>query len=180
MTDARVRRDYLEILERGLAPAQKCIALHVALEFQLGIQAESVGTPKTIDLNGMIDDQLGREERIDELWIPAHVLDGLAHGREIHHRWNAREILQQHARWHERDFFLSYPGRPGCQCANVVSPHETSVFATQEIFQQYAEGEGQFCQVGYALLLKCFQTVDFEGLCADMELVARAEGISRG
>ena len=56
MADTRVRRNNFEILESGLSPAQKSVALHVALKFQLGIQGEGVDVAEIVHLDGVVDD----------------------------------------------------------------------------------------------------------------------------
>ena len=43
MADAGVWRDDFEILKGGLAPAEKGVALDVALKFEFGVQAEGIG-----------------------------------------------------------------------------------------------------------------------------------------
>jgi hypothetical protein len=60
----------------------------------------------------VIDHELGGEERIDALGIPAHFLHRFAHRGEIDDGGNAGEILQQDACGHERDFFLRDAGSP--------------------------------------------------------------------
>ena len=63
--DAGVRRDDLEVLEGGLAPAQERVALLVALELLLGVDAEGVARAELVDLHGVVDDELDRHERVD-------------------------------------------------------------------------------------------------------------------
>ena len=64
MDDARVRRYHLKALKGGLAPAKESVALLVTLKLQQRIRAESLLRSELIDLNGMIDHQIGRDERI--------------------------------------------------------------------------------------------------------------------
>ncbi len=134
VADASVWRNDFEILESGLAPAEKGVALDVALKFQLGVKAKSIGVAEFVDLHGMVDDQLGGKERIDARGIAAHALDRLAHGGEIDDGGDAGEILQQDARGHEGDFFLRGVGSPAGEGANVLGANEAAIFATQEIF----------------------------------------------
>ena len=63
--DAGVRRHDLEALEGVLAPAQERVALLVALELALGVDAERVARAEVVDLHRVVDDQLGRDERVD-------------------------------------------------------------------------------------------------------------------
>ncbi len=143
VADAGVRRNDFEIFEGGLAPAEKGVALDIALKLQLGVETESIGVAEFIDLHGMVDDQLGGEEWIDARGIAAHALDGFAHGGEINHGGNAGEVLQQNACGHEGDFFLYSVGSPTGERANVFGANEAAIFAAQKIFQQDAKGKRQ-------------------------------------
>src|SRR5258708_27652493 len=121
MANAGVRRDDFEILERGLAPAEKGVALDVALKFELGVEAKGVGVAEFVDLHGVVDDQLGGEERIDARGIGAHPLDGFAPGGEVDDGGDPGEILEEHARRPEGGFFL--------RAVWSSSGHETHVVA---------------------------------------------------
>ena len=101
--DAGVRRHDREVLERRLSPAQKRIALFVALELQLGVELERLRRAELIHLHRVVDHQLRRLQRIDQRRIAAQRLHRIAHRRQVHHRGHAGEVLQQHAARHERD-----------------------------------------------------------------------------
>ncbi len=83
MDDSGVGRDDAEIVERALAPAQKQIALAVALELEFAIAGEGVIGSERIDLHRMIDHQIDRLERIDPRGIAAEPLDRVAHRGQI-------------------------------------------------------------------------------------------------
>ena len=55
MDDAGVRRHDREVVERALAPAQERVALLVALELALGVDAERVARAERVDLHGVVD-----------------------------------------------------------------------------------------------------------------------------
>ena len=63
--DAGARRHDLEVVERGLAPAQELVALAVALVLELDVALEGVGRAEQVGDDGVVDDQLGRRERVD-------------------------------------------------------------------------------------------------------------------
>ncbi len=94
MADSGIRRHDFEILKRSLSPAQKGIALDVALKFQFRVQAEGVDVAEIIHLNGMVDDQFRREERVDAFGVAPHLHKGFAHSGQVHDRGHAREVLQ--------------------------------------------------------------------------------------
>ena len=101
--DPGVGRDDREVLERPLAPAQEQVALLVALELALGVQAEGVAGAEGVDLDRVVDHQLGRGERVDAGRVAAHLGHRVAHRGEVDDRGNAGEVLQQHARGGEGD-----------------------------------------------------------------------------
>jgi hypothetical protein len=101
--DAGVRRDDLEVVERGLAPAQERVALAVALELELGVAEDRARGRVLVDLHGVVDDELRRQERVDPRRISAEVLHRVPHRGEVDNRRDAGEVLEQHARGAEGD-----------------------------------------------------------------------------
>ena len=93
MDDPRVGRDDLEAGERSLSPAEERVSLAVALELFRGVRRKGGGRPVLVDLNGVVDDELGREDRIDPSRIASHPPDRIAHGRKVDDGRNPREIL---------------------------------------------------------------------------------------
>ena len=180
MADAGVGRDDFEILKSGLPPAEKSVALDVALEFELGVETESVAAAETVHLDGVIDHQLGGKKRIDALGIPAHVSDRFAHGGEINDGGNAGKILEQNARGHKSDFFLRSAGLPGGEGANVIGADEMIVLIAEEIFEENAQRKRKLRRATEVLLLESFQAMNFKGLGTDIQLVTSAESIRCG
>ena len=135
--DAGVGRDDAEVVERVLAPAEERVALPVARELELGVQLGGVALDEVIDLHRVIDDELDRLQRVD-----------LAAGRRRagrcrrasprdRRRGHAGEVLQQHARRHERDLLLRL-GRdvPAGERLDVVRVDERAVLAAQQVLEQ--------------------------------------------
>ena len=159
-----------EVLEGRLSPAQEGIALFVALELQLGIELEGLRRAELIHLHRVIDHQLGRLQRIDQLGIAAQRLHGIAHGGQIDHRGHAGEILQQHAAGHEGDLLRRDRScRPRGQRANVVGLHGFAVFAAQQVLQQDAQRKRQVAD-GATVLLERIEPVDFKFVVADRRM----------
>ena len=71
--DAGIGRNDGEIAEAGLSPAQEGIALFVALEFEERVHVEGAGGAEFIDLHGVVDDEFGGLERIDERGVAAEI-----------------------------------------------------------------------------------------------------------
>ena len=97
MDDAGVRRHDLEVLERLLAPPEELVALAVALELELGVDREGVGGAERVDLHRVVDDELGRDERVDLRGVAAERRHRVAHRGEVDDRGHAGEVLH-HAR----------------------------------------------------------------------------------
>lgn len=95
--DAGAGRDDLELVERGLAPAQELVALLVAAVLQLHVLRERVGRAEDVGDHRVVDDQLGRGQRVDLRRVAAELLDGLTHGGEVHHTRHTGEVLHDHA-----------------------------------------------------------------------------------
>src|SRR5262249_48643149 len=142
MADAGARRNYFETLERSLSPAKEGIALDVALEFDLRVQAKGICSTETVYLHGVINHQFDREERINSLRIAADLVDGFAHRGQVHNRGDAGKILQENTRGHEGNFFFFRVRCPPGQRFNVFSMDEAAVFAAKEIFEKDAQGKG--------------------------------------
>ncbi len=61
VNDASVGRNHGQVAERGLTPAQKAVALLVALELELVVAGQGTRVALLVDLHRVIDDQLGRQ-----------------------------------------------------------------------------------------------------------------------
>ena len=101
--DADAGRHDLERVERLHAPLQELVALAVALELELHVEVERVGAPVVVDLHRVVDDEIDRHQRLDDLRILAHVARDGAHRREVDEQRHAGEVLQHDARDDERD-----------------------------------------------------------------------------
>ena len=97
-----------------------------------------------IDLDGMVDDELDGLKRIDSLRIASQPHDAVAHRGEVHDRWHAGEILEQHTGRSKGDLFLRH-GRdvPPRHRRDVLGVNESSVLASQQIFEKDLQGVGQ-------------------------------------
>ena len=95
--DAGAGRHDLEVAERALAPAQELVALAVALVLDLDVALERLGRAEDVGDDGVVDDHLGRGERVDLLRVAAEVGHGLAHRGEVDDAGDAGEVLHHHA-----------------------------------------------------------------------------------
>ena len=173
--DAGVRRHNLEITECRLPPAQKHVALAVALEFDFVVVLQRIGRAVFVDLHRMIDDQFGRRQRIDFLRIAAELHDGFAHGRQIDDARHAGEILHDDPRRREGDLMAGRRLRiPLEQRLDVALGDVDAVFEAQQILQQDLQGKGQAVDV---LRLQCSETQNVVLLRAHFERRSRLEAV---
>ena len=80
----------LNSIERRLAPAQELVALPVARVLELDVAFERVRGPEQVGDHRVVDDQLGRCERIDLGRVAAQIAHGLAHRCEVDDGWAPR------------------------------------------------------------------------------------------
>ena len=97
MHDAGPRRHNAEVLERLLRPAEELIPLAVPFVLQLDVLREGRCRAEAIDLDRVVDDQIGWDERVDPRHIAVQRRDGVAHRGQIDHGRHAGEILQHDA-----------------------------------------------------------------------------------
>ena len=90
MDDAGPGRHDPQVTERGLGPAQELVALAVALVLALDVEGERPGRAEPVDLDGVVDDEIGRDERIDPRRVAAEIGHRVAHDREVDDRGHAR------------------------------------------------------------------------------------------
>ena len=81
--DAGVRRHDLEVVERALAPAEEGVALDVPLELELDVAPDREPRRELVDLDGVVDDELDGDERVDLLRVAALVAHRVAHRGEV-------------------------------------------------------------------------------------------------
>src|SRR5579871_865350 len=140
MNNAHVRRHNFEIVESRLSPAQKDVALAVALELQKSVGVKSIAAGKFIHLHRMVNYKFGGLQRIDQLWIATHLVHGIAHCGEVHHRWNPSEVLHQYAGGRKCNLFVGNgAGLPLGQEANIFASDTAAIFRAQQVFQKDSE-----------------------------------------
>ena len=104
--DAAGGRHDAEVAECLLAPAQKLVALAVALELELGVALQGVRRAEEVHLQRVVDHQVDRDDRVDALRVAAHARHGRAHGDQVDHRRHAGEVLHDDARRFEGELDL--------------------------------------------------------------------------
>ena len=174
--DAGVGRHDGEAFERVLPPAQERIALGVALELAGRVAGEGVTRAVHVDLDRVVDHQLGRHERIDPARRAAQRHDRVAHRRQIDDGGNAGEVLEQNARRREGDLDARL-GRcvPAGERLHVGGGDGAVALGAQEVLQQDLERERQARDVEAGG--ERIEPEDLEAASPDLELGARIEAV---
>ena len=144
MDDPRGGRHHVEVLEGSLAPAQELVAFAVALELDGGVGGERQRAVVFVDLNRVVDDQVDRYLWIDGLWIATEPVHGAPQRRQIDHRRNPREVLQDDPGGFEGNLDLLRAGRIiGRQAADVVGRNREAILGAKQRLEQHLDGERQ-------------------------------------
>ena len=134
----------LEVVEGALAPAQELVALAVALVLDLDVALEGLGRAEDVGDHGVVDDHLGRRERVDLGGVAAELLHRLAHRGEVDHARHAGEVLHDHAGRGELDLLVGLGvGVPAGERLDVVVGDVRAVLGAQEVLEQDLEAVGQ-------------------------------------
>ncbi len=139
MDDAGARRDDLEVAERRLAPAQEGVALAVALELELDVPPEREPGRVLVDLHAVVDDELGRDQRIDLRRVAAEVGHRVPHRREVDDGRHAGEVLEENPGRREGDLAARLVGRNPCRHGLDVGLGARA----QDVLEQDPERVGQ-------------------------------------
>ena len=147
MDDPRGRRYHAEIGKGLLPPAQELEPLAIPLELDVHVPLECTGRPGLVHLDGMVDHQVHRDERVDASRIAPQPLHRRAHRGQVHHGGYAGEILEEHPRGHERHLDIHRRRRPPPrQTANIVFRDQLPIDGVQDPLQEDLDGEWQAIQ----------------------------------
>jgi hypothetical protein len=142
--DPGAGRHDLELVEGGLAPAQELVALDVALVLEFDVALERIRRAEQVGDHGVVDDELGRSERVDLRCVAAQLGHRLAHRREVDDRRNAGEVLHDDARRGELDLGVRFGlGVPGGERLDLFPGDHRPVLAAEQVLQQHLEAERQ-------------------------------------
>ena len=137
MDDPGPGRHHAQVAEGGLRPAQELVALAVALVFAADVEGERGGRPELVDLDGVVDDEVGRHERVDLARVATEVGHRVAHDREVDDGGDAGEVLEHDPGRHERDVRLGRDTRsPGAQPLDVLASDDATAGVAQDVLEQ--------------------------------------------
>ena len=179
--DPGVRWHDAEVLEGVLAPAQEGVALAVPLELLLGVDLEGRRPAERIDLHGVVDDQLGGEERVDAARGAPQVRHGVPHGGEVHDGGDSREVLEEDACGPKRDLPLLVAAvRPRGHGADVIGRDRVAVLVPEEVLEQDPDRIRQAGDARDARALERAQVVVGDPLALDLQRGAGSEAVQAG
>ena len=174
--DAGIGRHHAEVLECRLPPAQQHVAFAIASELQRSVEVEGVHRAEVVHLYGVVDHQVGGQQRVGAVRVGTHGGQRVAHGGQVDNTRYAGEILQQHARRHEADLFavgaLSARHR-----LHILRRNATAIFVAQQVLQQDLDGKRKASHASQALLFERGQPVIFILAVAGAQLRRRTKTI---
>ena len=75
---------------------RNCEPLPVALELEIDVAVERVRAAEDVGDDRVVDDQLGRDQRVDPGRVAAELLHGLAHRGQVDHCGHTGQVLEDH------------------------------------------------------------------------------------
>jgi hypothetical protein len=110
--DPSARWHDAEVIEGPLRPAEELVALRVPFIFACNVLLERLWRCPSVDLYGVVNDEIGGDLWVDSLRINAKFARRIAQRSKVNDRWDASEILEHHAGGREGEFALI----SGCDC----------------------------------------------------------------
>ena len=101
--DPGLGRDDLQVVERLLSPAEEGVPLTVSLVLAVGVDADRHPVGEGVDLDRVVDHELGGKLRVRLRRVAAEVVHRVPHGGEVDDRRNTGEVLVDHPPRREGD-----------------------------------------------------------------------------
>ena len=144
MADAGAGGHDTEIVECLLAPAQEGVALAVALELDVDVGGERLGGAEGIDHDGVINDEVDRDQRVDLLRLATEAKNTVPHRGEVDHAGHAGEILHQDSGRLERHLGGGAgAGQPAGDRLRIGDAIGFAVLEPQHVFEQNLQAHRQ-------------------------------------
>ena len=96
-------RHNAEVAKSGLSPLKEGKSLFVPVEFDLFVAIFGVLGTGDIDLNGVIDDQIGLAKRVDLVGVSTKLLHSSAHSGQVNDSGDTSEVLEEYTSGFEGD-----------------------------------------------------------------------------
>ena len=126
-----------QVAERGLGPAQELVALAVPVVLAFHVEGEGAGRPEPVDLDRVVDDEVGRDERVDQARVAPEIGHRVAHDGQVDDGRHAGEVLEQDPGRHERDLRLGGgPRSPGEERLDVLGADDPAARVAEQVLEQ--------------------------------------------
>ena len=132
VADAKSRWDDPQAVKGLRSPFEEAVPLSVAVELHLHVEVECIIPAEVVDLHGVINHQIDRNQRPHHPDIETPARHRRAHRGQIDQKGHAGEILQQHAtddEWHLR--CARRTGLPPDQRFNILLANAATVETSQ-------------------------------------------------
>ena len=161
MNDPDRRRNDAEVLECLLPPAEEGVALGIALELDGDVFLERPVGAEVVDLDGVVDDEIDRHQRVDLPRVSPEPLHRRAHRSEIDDARHAGEVLENDTRRLERNLRLCrLGGVPRRQRPDVGFGHLVVVAGPQQRLEDHPDRIGKPGGVGHPRVVERPQPVE--------------------
>ncbi len=154
MADACTWRNDAHIVETLLRPFQEVVTFLVTREFPLHIAFERARTTGNVGDDGMVDDQVAGNLRVDLARIAPQIGTRFAHDGKIDENGHSGEVLEQDAGRAEFHFFAHCP-RASClhNASSKLARLIRILHVTQNVFKKNLESVRQlraslYCRYG--------------------------------
>jgi hypothetical protein len=144
MDDTGAGRHNLEVVEGLGAPLKELESLAVALELEALVLVASIASAGSIDLNGVIDDEVDGAERVDLAGVTTETLHGVTHSSEVNNSGHTSEVLEDDASGAEWNLTVVLRGLgPVEDRLNVLLLHAEVVAVANSALKEDADGVRQ-------------------------------------
>ncbi len=145
MDDAHPRGHDTEVAKCLLRPSKQRVALSVALVLTHDVAFIRLAIPEGVHLDGVVDHEIDRHERVDPHRITAGSGDGRAHRGQVDDRRNAREVLEEHPCRHEGTLAIGGGDAavPARDRLDIAFAHRRSGRVANAVLEQDLERDGQ-------------------------------------
>jgi len=144
MDDSDTWWNHLEGIKSLHPPFQELVSFPVSSEFLVQIAIHGVSGSCEIHLDRVVDDQIDRNERLDDFWILIQTIDGRTHCGKINQQGDSREVLQDDTSNDKWDFGSSFCIRlPLGQLAYTILLDLHAIAIPKDGFQDNADRNRQ-------------------------------------
>ena len=152
VADARPGGHRPEAVEGALGPAEQLVALDVALVLDGDVLVIGRGVAGTLDDDGVVDDQLHRDQGVDLGRVAPEARQGIAHGGQVDHAGNPGEVLHEDPLGGQGDLVRRVTGAlpvrfgvgaPGGDGDDVVGRDVGRVLVPEQVLQDHLDRVGE-------------------------------------